>query len=443
MKKRGRIGSGSGRFPLFGRGFALSGIGLLALLLTLSFLSVRSHPCQPECMPVVPPSSVSLSVSSSVSPSYPYLASPFFTCSRLPSLNDTVLPSISRSVGVTAPDSARIAVTHQLDSFFHVLVSERQLNGTFLAADQDGILYQRVHGLSRLSTKRTLHAHSQFEIASLSKQFTAISILMLYEEHVLDLDDSVTRFIPDFPYPGITVRQLLCHRSGLPDYLEFAPEHFKKEGWMSNEDLLEMMKRYKPPVLFAPDERFEYSNTGYAVLASIIEKVVGCPFTEFVAARIFEPLQMTDSYFYVEQSHVAGNYTIGHRRNKTPYIRDALSGVVGDKGIMTTAEDLYRWFSHLPYLVKKETLEMAWTPQNRDMDLCHNYGFGWRLSCDASGNRLVYHGGLWNGYNAILVYRPADRSLVIMLTNWLNRSILHQSDAVLSLLGDYHGLNAQ
>ena len=335
--------------------------------------------------------------------------------------------------------TAPLQIVHQLDSFFNVvLVKERKFNGSFLVADSSGVLSQHLSGLARLSAKQPLHAHSQFEIASVSKQFTAISVLMLYEEGKLSLEDTVTRFFPDFPYKGITIRQLLCHRSGLPDYLEFAPEYLPKEGWLTNNNLLDIMETIQPPMLFKPDSLFEYSNTGYALLASIVEKVSGMSFTDFVFWRIFEPLQMKDTYFYIEKCHVPSNYTIGHKRNKSPYVRDALSGVVGDKGIMTTAADLYLWFSHLPYLVKRETLEMAWTPQNGDMDLCGNYGFGWRLSCDQHGNRLVYHGGLWNGYNSILVYRPSDRTLVIMLTNWVNRAMLHQSDPVLEMMHQYH-----
>ncbi|MBO4403396.1 MAG: beta-lactamase family protein [Bacteroidales bacterium] len=342
------------------------------------------------------------------------------------------------SVAAAQTDSLRQAVVVRLDSLFRQLVSDRNLNGAMLVADGSGVCCRQIHGLSRLSGGQPLHAHSQFEIASLSKQFTAVSILMLYEEGRLRLEDSVTFFFPDFPYHGITVRQLLCHRSGLPDYLEFAPDYWKGEEWMDNWDLMRMMREQRPEALFDPDTRFEYSNTGYAVLACIVEKVSGMSFTDFVFWRIFDPLQMSDTYFYVERCHVPANYTIGHKRNKSPYIRDMLSGVLGDKGIMTTTDDLYRWFSHLPYLIRKETLEMAWTPKNEEMDPCANYGFGWRLACDSDGNRLVYHGGLWNGYNALLVYRPSDQTLVIFLTNWVNRAILHQGDAVLEIMGDYH-----
>lgn len=333
----------------------------------------------------------------------------------------------------------RQQIVNQLDSFFNVLANDRQLNGSYLVADSSGILSRHVHGMAYLSGKRRLHLHSQFEVASVSKQFTAVAVLMLYEEKYLSLDDSVTRFFPKFPYKGVTVRQLLCHRSGLPDYLEFESEYFPNPDWVTNQDLLDVLVKYQPPALFEPDSQFEYSNTGYAVLASIVEKVSGLSFTDFIFYRVFDPLQMNDTYFYVEKCCLPGNSTIGHKRNKSAYIRDGLSGVVGDKGIMTTTCDLYRWFSHLPYLLEKESLEMAWTPQNKDEDLCENYGFGWRLSCDPHGNRLVYHGGLWNGYNSILVYRPADRTLLIMLTNWVNRAILHQSDPVLEMMYRYHG----
>ncbi len=340
-------------------------------------------------------------------------------------------------------DSLRSVAIRQLDSLFRELTEVRHFNGSMLVADDSGIVYQNFSGYARLGGRQLLQPHSQFEVASISKQFTAVSILMLSEEGLLDLDDSVKRFFPDFPYSGVSIRHLLCHRSGLPDYLEFAPEYFQGEGYMNNRDLMEMMVEHQPVPEFPPDTRFSYSNTGYAVLASIVEKVSGQSFVDFVNRRIFEPLQMSDTYFYAEGCRVAVNYTIGHYKNRKPYIRDALSGVVGDKGVMTTAADLYRWFFHIRSLIGDSTLQQAWSPQNGDMDSCSNYGFGWRLSCDEHQRRLVYHGGLWNGYNSLLLYRPYDHVFMVFLSNWVNGSFHHRSDVVLDIMEKNRGSNFQ
>jgi CubicO group peptidase (beta-lactamase class C family) len=340
--------------------------------------------------------------------------------------------------GLAAQTGVRDSARMQLSQLFQTLVNEKHFNGVMFVADDSGVVFQKVSGYARLGSRKKLHASSQFEVASVSKQFTAISILMLDEAGLLSLEDSLERFFPFFPYHGITIRQLLCHRSGLPDYLEFALQYCNDLEPMSNEGLLQMMTIERPEPESSPDTRFSYSNTGYAVLASVVEKVSGMTFEDFVLRNIFEPLEMNHSRFYTEESLVPSVYTIGHRRNKSVYERDALSGVVGDKGIQTTAEDLYRWFFHIRTLVSDSSLAMAWTPQNCDMDECSNYGFGWRLTCDAQGNRLVYHGGLWNGNHCLMVYRPIDNTFLLFLSNWCNGAFQHRSDSVLEIMKCMH-----
>lgn len=337
-----------------------------------------------------------------------------------------------------AQSPERDSAWKQLDKVFQTIVREKHFNGAMLAADDKGIVYQNVSGYATLKGRQRLHAHSQFEVASVSKQFTAVSILMLYQQGLLSLDDSMERFFPFFPYHGITVRQLLCHRSGLPDYFDFGLDYCADIEPMSNDELLEILINYHPARSFAPDARFEYSNTGYAMLALIVEKVTGNTFEDFVFRNIFEPLGMNDTRFYTEECLVPSAYTIGHRKNKSAYERDALSGVVGDKGIMTTTTDLYTWFFHISDILADSLLQMAWTPQNRDMKACGNYGFGWRLTCDMHGSPLVYHGGLWNGNHTLMVYRPADHAFLLFLSNWCNGAFQHRSDQVLEILKNMH-----
>ena len=339
---------------------------------------------------------------------------------------------------LSAQSGARDSARMQLAQLFQTIVNEKHFNGVMFVADDQGVVFQRANGYAQLGTRKRLHTSSQFEVASVSKQFTAVSILMLQEAGMLSLEDSLERFFPFFPYHGITIRQLLCHRSGLPDYLEFALPYSNDLEPMSNEELLQLMTLERPEPESPPDTRFSYSNTGYAVLASVVEKVSGLTFEDFVLRQIFEPLGMTHSRFYTEACQVPSVYTVGHRRNKSAYERDALSGVVGDKGIQTTAEDLYQWFFHIRTLLSDSTRFMAWLPQNGDMDSCANYGFGWRLSCDAQGNRLVYHGGLWNGNHCLMLYRPCDHTFLLFLSNWCNGAFQRRSDAVLEIMKCLH-----
>lgn len=318
----------------------------------------------------------------------------------------------------------------KMDSVFKSMVKDKKFNGSILIAKEGRILYQNYSGYADFVTKKRLTAASQYEVASVSKQFTAVAILMLYEQNKLKLTDTVQKFIPDFPYKGITVHQLLCHRSGLSDYFKFAEKyHLNKKVLMDNDSLLEMMKKHCPKIQEKPNKKFEYSNTGYAVLASIVERVSGISFVEFVKENIFIPLGMKESYFYHYGKPQNDGYTIGHKSNYRHYERDFESGVMGDKGIFTTANDLLIWDNALyeEKILNPETIKLAFTPKNPENPPCRNYGYGWRLSCDEYDNPLIYHGGLWNGNNALFLKRLVDKTLIVFLSNLYNKGFSGKS----------------
>ncbi|MDR2410658.1 MAG: beta-lactamase family protein [Bacteroidales bacterium] len=330
-----------------------------------------------------------------------------------------------------------IMKTKQIDSVFKNMSNEKQFNGSLLIGKQNKILYSNFSGYADYPAKKRLNTSSQFEIASGSKQFTAIAILMLYEQKKLQLTDSIQKFLPDFPYKGITIHQLLCHRSGLPDYFKFAEIYHKNKNYfMTNDSLINMMVVYRPQILDVPDKSFGYSNTGYAILASIVERITGMLFSEFITRFIFEPTGMKESYFYYYGKNQEGGYTVGHKNNLKHYERDFLSSILGDKGIFTTAHDLYLWDNALyeAKIIDMETLQMAFSPQNADKPNCNNYGYGWRLSCDNYGNTLIYHGGLWNGNNSLFLKRPSDKTLIVILSNVYNKGFSGRSTEILSIL---------
>jgi CubicO group peptidase (beta-lactamase class C family) len=323
-----------------------------------------------------------------------------------------------------------IGKVQKMDSVFKSMIKDKKFNGSILIAKEGKVLYQNYSGYADFETKKKLTASSQYEVASVSKQFTAVAILMLYEQNKLKLTDTVQKFIPDFPYKGITVHQLLCHRSGLPDYFKFAEKyHLNKKGFMDNDSLLNMMKKYRPKILEKPDKKFEYSNTGYAVLASIVERVSGISFVDFVKKNIFIPLGMKESYFYHYGKPQNNGYTTGHRSSYKHYERDFESGVMGDKGIFTTTNDLLIWDKALydAKILKAATIQLAFSPKNSEISPCSNYGYGWRLSCDEYGNALVYHGGLWNGNNSLFLKRLSDKTLIIFLSNLYNKGFSGKS----------------
>ena len=258
-------------------------------------------------------------------------------------------------------ESRSVVIASRFDSLFTGLAHTRGFNGTVLVGVHGNAIYKQAFGYSDLRAKTPLSVHSVFQIASVSKQFTAVAVMMLRERGLLGYDDSVQKFIPDFPYKNITVRQLLAHRSGLPNYMYFAGKYWKNRRLpLTNDGLMEMMQRYRPGLEFLPDRRYKYSNTGYAVLASIVERVSGLPFDDFLEENIFRPLGMNSTFVFNPANKKTIEFqTKGHSKNKRTYPSDFLDGVTGDKGIYSTVEDLFLWDQALytESLISRMTLE--------------------------------------------------------------------------------------
>ncbi|MCC9136917.1 serine hydrolase domain-containing protein [Pontibacter silvestris] len=339
---------------------------------------------------------------------------------------------------VTVPASFTAAsvrqLGNQLDSVFTSLHKRRGFNGTVLVTKYDQVIYKGAFGYADFTSKDTLSIQTAFQLASVSKQFTAMAIMMLKEQGKLHYDDSVQQYIPTFPYKGITIRALLTHRSGLSNYTYFSDELWPDRRIpITNEDVLNLMAEYQPQVYYQPNTHFDYSNTGYALLASIVAHASGVPFATFMQKHIFEPLQMTHTFTFSNDStaqgdKVATGYT-GGRRKRMP---DYLDTVLGDKGVYSTVDDLYKWDQALytQKLVSKETLEEAFTGSRLKKKKDEDYGFGWRISQVESGDTVVYHAGLWHGYTSYLLRNPKDHSALIVLSNLPNGSLKLLKDSI-------------
>lgn len=328
-------------------------------------------------------------------------------------------------------DSARELGT-KVDSIFRHLHKRKGFNGTVLVTKYDQVIYKGAFGYADFHRKDTLTTQTAFQLASVSKQFTAMAIMMLKEQGKLTYDDSVQQYVPDFPYKGITIRQLLTHRSGLPNYTYFSDELWPdRKVPITNEDVLKLMAVHQPRIYYKPDTHFDYSNTGYSLLAAIVDKASGMPFAEFMQEHIFGPLEMKNTFTFSKNMAVltesmATGYTSG-RRKRTP---DYLDTVLGDKGMYSTVEDLYKWDQALytQKLVKRETLEEAFTGSRPEKKKDEDYGFGWRIRQIESGDTAVYHGGLWHGFNTYLLRNPKDHSAIIVLSNVTNGSLNYMKD---------------
>ncbi len=336
------------------------------------------------------------------------------------------LPSEGSPGTSTSSDQVSMDIAFRMDSLFHILSTKRGFNGNVLIAQEGKIVYEKAFGYADLKAKIPLSLESTFQLASISKQFTAMAIMMLHDEGKLNFADTVQRFFPEFPYKDITIRELLAHRSGLPEYMYFSGLHWKnKRRFMSNADVMDMLIKYRPRLIFTPDERYKYSNTGYVVLASIVEKVAGVPFHTYLEDRIFKPLGMSRTYIFNTENSVDAKYkTRGYNRNRRRAEDDYLSGVVGDKGIYSTVGDMFKWDQALytEQLVKQATLKEAFTPVSYDWRNDNSYGYGWRIDTLDDGSKIVYHAGWWRGYSGLFVRRLIDKSAIIVLCNKVNWS---------------------
>lgn len=316
----------------------------------------------------------------------------------------------------------------ELDKKFLRLQKLTGFNGTVLYAEKGRLIFKKAYGFKNVRRRRdSLSTIDAFQLASVSKMFSAMAIMILKNDGKLDYDDDIRIYLPNFPYEGVTPRLLMTHRAGLPRYMSLAHDKWKnKKDPMNNDDILSLFAEYHPDKYFTPDNGFHYCNTNYAMLASIVEKVSGLNFEDFVDQRIFEPLGMDDSFvynmrgdtivtLYVEEG-VPGYYRKGWRwREMTDYY---LNGVMGDKNIYTSVEDLYSYdraldnFTLLPKEIIQESFEPGSPKYWKRKD---NYGFGWRIK--GGMDSTVYHFGWWKGFRTFYIRDMKHQKTLIVLTN--------------------------
>jgi CubicO group peptidase (beta-lactamase class C family) len=312
-------------------------------------------------------------------------------------------------------------LTGELDA----LLARRKFNGSILVAHEGKAAFNKAMGFANLSGSKQLgESGNVFQLASVGKQFTAMAILILQERGLLDFDDPVTEHISEFPYPDITIRHMLNHTSGLQNYMYLIDSYWKEDRLPGHDDLLNLFVNRKLPLNFTPGRRFNYSNTGYAFLALVVQQVSGMSFADFAKQEIFDPLGMNRSFVFVPEGfipeEIADNLVAGHERlgrsmRVIPF--DYLDGITGDKGIFSCNEDLLKWDNALNdhKLVSEETLNKAFERGRLRSGYAINYGFGFRIRREAQ-NDIAYHNGWWRGFRTSYVRLP-DNTLIVVLNN--------------------------
>lgn len=345
-------------------------------------------------------------------------SSVFFSCKRFASeylLRKTQLTSIDSLLWY---DSLFAEEKFILDTLIEGRFSRGAFNGNILCALDGKIFYERSLGYCNIFSHDSLKCTNSFQLASVSKPFTSTAILQLCEQGKIKLSDTVERFFPDFPYKGITIKMLLCHRSGLPDYIKFTDKYYKNElpRYLDNDSLMSLMKFLKPRMLAKPDQKYEYSNTGYMVLASIVEKVTGDKFGDYLKTHIFFPCKMNNTYLYdLKNKNLDTNSVIAFEDDEE--VNDHYhNGVVGDKGVYSTVEDLLLFDQCLKKgsILSKQWQDSAYTKEVPEWDGDQNYGLGWRLRDGFDNEQIIYHSGWWKGFRSLFI-RDMTRGLTIII----------------------------
>lgn len=308
-----------------------------------------------------------------------------------------------------------------IDSVFNIKNKCYGFNGNVLIGQHDSIFYARAFGYANFRSKDSLNLHHVFQLASVSKQFTAVAILQLYEKGRLKLSDTVQRFYPDFPYHGITIHQLLVHRSGLPNYLYFF-QHIPTtyDTIITNQQVVLEMINKKPEAYYRPNQRYHYSNTGYALLAAIVEKVTGMRFNQYLADNIFKPLKMEHTFTFLDKDAHQQNMATGYLKYQKQSEDNYLDYVLGDKGIYTNVLDLFKWDQGLykNIIINYDTLQLAFQPMGKPAYFKSNYGYGWRIfNLEPNALPINFHAGWWHGFKSLLVRIPSDSTTAIILRN--------------------------
>lgn len=327
----------------------------------------------------------------------------------------------------------------KINAFFEKKFSRNQFNGNILFAENGNIITQKSYGYSNLRKKELLTKEHSFQLASVSKPFTSIAILQLIENNKINLKDTIQEFFPEFPYQGITIHQLLSHRSGMSQYTHFcdAPDSIwpDKSITINNQDVINIITSIVPLINYKPDYKYYYCNTNYLILASIVEQVSGISFKQYVKKYIFEPSGMFNSAIYDRTNLEDLVLPVQGYENKTPWEDVYLNGVVGDKGVYSTTEDLLKFDRALEknILISDSLKKLAFTKMNLERKGSKNYGYGFRLKEHEKYGKIVYHTGWWKGFRSYFV-KVLDKNQTIIVLNNVKRGRFLNIDKLIELI---------
>lgn len=309
-----------------------------------------------------------------------------------------------------------------INNYYQKVWEQGDLSGGILVAKGDKIIFEKYRGFGRENKQMPIDENTPLHVASVSKTMTAMAVLKLVEGGKLKLEDDLTKFFPKFPYKDITVFSLLSQRSGLPKYEHFdqgikpVPEELKKE-FLTNQDVLDMLIKYKPELARLSNTGFMYCNTNFALLALIVEKVTATPFPEAMQEIVFKPLKMNHTFIFQKKDIPTASQSFYSGLRLYPL--GNLDLIYGDKNVYTTPKDLLNFSIALfsKDFLKPELANKIFEPYSNEKKGINNYGLGFRMKEFDNGEKLTYHNGWWHGTNSVFAHLLKSKVTIIAIGN--------------------------
>ncbi len=341
------------------------------------------------------------------------------------------LPRISQSYKNTKKREIEIFFTNNFADDFE--------NMSFLVSKNGQIIYEKYDGFADKENNVLNSPETPLHIASVTKVLTAAAIFKLIEVKKITLDQRLTTLFDGFPYPDVTIRTLLNHRSGLKKYNYFCDDkaNWNRDKILTNKDILNILITKKIPLDHKTDTHFTYNNTNYVLLALVIEKVTKMKYSKAMKKIIFEPLDMKNTFVFDEKTPLSKG-TPSYKYDYSKYPFDFLDAVYGDKNIYSTPRDLLKFdlARNASSFLKKELVDQVYKGYSYEKKGIKNYGLGIRMREWPTGQILYYHNGWWHGNTACYLNLKKENAVVIALSNKFTRKTF-QMKRLSVLFGDY------
>ncbi len=330
------------------------------------------------------------------------------------------------ALAIAFPGAAQNPVAPRIDSIFAPLASAKSPGLAVMVRKSGRTIFQRGYGVRDLRTFHKIDPRTDFRLASFTKQFTAMAVMLLVHDGKLRYDQPITEIFPEFPAYGksITIRHLLTHTAGLPDYEDLMGSNWTATHQIHDDEVLALLERQTAPK-FAAGSKWEYSNSAYVLLGLIVAKASGEPFWIFLHHRIFGPLHMTDTIAFVNGQNNVPHRSLGYAKESGKFVeadQSPTSATLGDGGLYSNLDDLATWDSELDAhtLLSEKDMRAGLTPvalnAGADTSKLPAYGFGWFLD-PYQGHARMWHAGSTTGFQTVIDRFTREKLTIVILAN--------------------------